>query len=95
MVYQRKKINAQFLEIDYFSLDDDRRYGWNYFNVYIKQCSGGRSALGLKATLTEKSFVIENQPAGSMRNCRETDLVDLKPYSCFGDIQIRKLSSDD
>ena len=93
LVYKQKNINAQFSGIDYFQLSDKKIDGTNGFNVNINSLTDNKSEMKLVGDLDAKSFVIENQPAGSQKDCKETDL-DLKPKSCYGDIQIRKLNSD-
>ena len=94
LVYKQKKITARFTGIDYFQLWDKQMNGANDFSVDVNSLTENKSELKLVGALAEKSFVIENQPAGSQRDCKETDL-DLKPSSCYGDIQIRKLTIED
>ena len=45
--------------------------------------------------LAEKSFVIESLPVDSKLDCKDTDLVGLKPNLCRGKVQLRELTSDD
>ena len=93
VVYKQKMFTAQFSGIDYFE----------YRNLYFKQFQDlevnvnrweNHSWLELFGAITELSFVVENQPAGSERDCIETDLEVKAHLSCSGDIQVRKLTSD-
>ena len=93
LVYNQKKITAQFTGIDYFQLWDKLSDSKNDFAVNINSLTENKSEMKLVGELAKRSFIVENQPAGSQRDCKETDL-DLKPISCYGDIQIRKLNSD-
>ena len=45
--------------------------------------------------IAEKSFVIESLPDDSKMDCKNTGLVDLKPDSCRGKVQLRALTADD
>lgn len=94
MIYQKKRITAQFIGMDYIYLHDSIVFGNNNLQVFNTFGPDQSKALMYlqDVKLADRSLVIESVPDDKQHNCLETDLTYLKPSGCFGNVQVRRLT---
>ena len=51
----------------------------------------GFASMAVGGTWDKSAFVIESVPTRIEANCLKTDLIDIKPVKCKGQIKLRKL----
>lgn len=101
VIFDRRSIRTKSVGLDELSVSDLLQpNGQEEFSVgvLVTQAFDRTSKirdLKLLNNLTERSFVVEGLSEHDTYDCYRTDLVDLKPINCNGQIQLRRLKDDD